>query len=145
MISIDTLLQYKPKVKSDRTPLVLTYHPNLKPIHKIVKNLQHFFKTDLDTIFPLPPLISYRQPPNLHLLLTSDSSTINKKSFSTGTFLCNSSQCCLCPNIDSRSSITGPNGVSFNTVIPKVGASAPQGAFATFKGTLGTKWAIGGH
>ena len=113
--SRDTLLQYKPKLKSDRTPLVLTYHPNLKPIHKIVQNLQHFFKTDphLDTIFPLPPLISYRQPPNLRLLLTSDSSTINKKSFTTGTFPCNSSKCCLCPNIDSRSSITGPNGVSF--------------------------------
>ena len=34
----EALLEYQTKSKSDRTPLVLTYHPHLRPINKIIKN-----------------------------------------------------------------------------------------------------------
>ena len=64
----EALLEYQTKSKSDRTPLVLIYHPHLKPINKIVKNLQPLLNKDphLNQIFSTPPLISYRQPANLN-------------------------------------------------------------------------------
>ena len=110
-ISREALLEYQTKSKSDRTPLVLTYHPHLRPINKIVKNLQPLLNKDphLHQIFSTPPLISYRQPPNLKLLLTSAS--LPNEHFITGTFPCKFSKCHLCPNINTNPTITGPNGV----------------------------------
>ena len=107
----EALLKYQTKLESYRTPLVLTYHPYLRPINKIVKNLQPLLNKDpyLNQIFPAPPLISYRQPPNLKLLLTS-ASLLNER-FITGTFPCNSPKCHLCPNKNTNPTITGPNGV----------------------------------
>ena len=107
----EALLKYQTKSKSDRTPLVLTYHPHLRPINKIVKNLQHLLNKDqhFSKIFSTPPLISYRQPPNLKLLLTSAS--LPNENFITGTFPCKSSKCHLCPNINTNPTITDPNGV----------------------------------
>ena len=60
----EALLKYQTKLESYRTPLVLTYHPYLRPINKIVKNLQPLLNKDpyLNQIFSAPPLISYRQP-----------------------------------------------------------------------------------
>ena len=66
----------------------------------------HFY---LNQIFSAPPLISYRQPPNLKLLLTSAS--LPNERFITGTFPCNFPKCHLCPNINTNPTITGPNGV----------------------------------
>ena len=107
----EALLKYQTKLESYRTPLVLTYHPYLRPINKIVKNLQPLLNKDpyLNQIFSVPPLISYRQPPNLKLLLTSAS--LPNERFITGTFPCNSPKCHLCPNINTNPTITGPNGV----------------------------------
>ena len=108
----EALLKYQTKSKSDCTPLVLTYHPHLRPINKIVKNLQPLLYKDphLNQIFSTPPLISYRQPPNLKLLLTSAS--LPNKHFITGIFPCKSSKCHLCPNINTDPTIAGPNRVT---------------------------------
>ena len=107
----EALLKCQTKSESDRTPLVLTYHPYLRSINKIVKNLQPLLNKDphLNQIFSQPPLISYRQPPNFKLLLTSAS--LPNKSFITGTFRCKSPKCHLCPNINTNSTITGPSEV----------------------------------
>ena len=45
-ISREALLKYQTKLESYRTPLVLTYHPYLRPINKIVKNLQPLLNKD---------------------------------------------------------------------------------------------------
>ena len=85
----ETLLKYQTISESDRIPLVLTYHPYLRPINKIAKNLPPLLNKDppINKIFPAPPLISlYRQAPNLKLLLTSAS--LPNKTFITGTFPC---------------------------------------------------------
>ena len=65
------LLKYQTKSESDRIPLVLTYHPYLRPTSKIAKNLQPLLNKDpyLNKILPASPLISYRQPPDLKLYL----------------------------------------------------------------------------
>ena len=108
----EALLKYQTKSESDGTSLVLTCHPYFRPINKIVKNLQPLLNRDshLNQIFSAPPLISYHQPPDLKLLLTSASLT--NESFITGTFPCKSPKCYLCPNINTNPTITGPNGVS---------------------------------
>ena len=59
-------------------------------------------------IFSAPPFISHRQPPNIKLLLTC---SLPNEHFITGTFSCKSPKCHLCPNINTNSTITGPNGV----------------------------------
>ena len=107
----EALLQYQTKSKSNCTPLDLTYHPHLRPINKIVKNLQPLLNKDphLNQIFSIPPLISYREPPNLKFLLTS--ACLQNKHFITGTFPCKSSKCHLCLNINTNPIITGPNRV----------------------------------
>ena len=108
----EVLLKYQTKSRSDRTPLILTKHTQLRPIKKIVKNLQPLLNKDphLNQIFSTPPLISYRQPPNPKLLLTPAS--LPNEHFITGIFLpCKSPKCHLCPNINTNPTITGPNGV----------------------------------
>ena len=53
--------------------------------------------------------MSYRQPPNLKLLLTFVA--LPNESFITGTFPCKSPKCHLCPNINTNPTKAGPNGV----------------------------------
>ena len=89
----EALLKYQTKSESDRTPLVLIYHPYLRPINKITKNFQRLLNKDpnLKEIFSAPPLISYHQPPNLKLLLTFVS--LPNENFITSTFFCKSLKC----------------------------------------------------
>ena len=56
----EALLNYQTKSESYRTPLVLTYHPYLKPINKIVKNLRPLLNKDphLNQIFSATYIIS---------------------------------------------------------------------------------------
>ena len=56
----EALLKYQTKSKSDRTSPILTYHPHLRPINKIVKYLQPLLNKDphLNQIFSAPLLIS---------------------------------------------------------------------------------------
>ena len=105
------LLKYQSKSYSDRILLVLTYHPYFKSTNKIPKNLQPLLNKYLhfNQIFTASPHISYRQPPNLQLLLTSAS--LPNESFTTGTFPCKSLKCHLCSNTNTDPTITGPNGV----------------------------------
>ena len=96
----EALLKYQTKSKSNRAPLVLTYHPYLRPINKIAKNLQPLLNTDPHfTKSAPPPPVSYRQPSNLKFLLTFAS--LPNESFITGTFPCKSPKCHLCSNINT--------------------------------------------
>ena len=108
----EALLKYQTESKSDRTLLVLTYYPHLRPINKIVKNLQPLLNKNphLNLIFFAPPLKSYRQPPNIKLVLTSAS--LPNEHFITGTFPFKSPKCHLCPNINTNPTIIVPNGAA---------------------------------
>ena len=110
----ENLLQYQPRSNNDRTPLVLTYHPHLKPITHIAKQLRPILRNDpyLRNVFPTPTLVAYRQPPNLRYLLTSNS--LPDPNATHGTFPCNNPRCKLCPHINTTNIIQGPNGKVFN-------------------------------
>lgn len=64
-------LQPKPKRKTDRIPLVLTYNPSLPPIGHIMREHHHILHTSerMERATPQPPLIAFRRPKNLRDLL----------------------------------------------------------------------------
>ncbi|OCT84254.1 hypothetical protein XELAEV_18022402mg [Xenopus laevis] len=80
------LLQYKQNSEINRT------------VRKIARDLQGTFHKDerLKRIFPDPPLLAFRQPPNLNLLITR-SALLNPTK--NGTYPCAKKQCKTCPHI----------------------------------------------
>ena len=60
-----------PPQEQERVPFVLTYQPHFQHINRILRQLQPMLDNDpyLSPLFPLPPIISYRQPPKLRNLL----------------------------------------------------------------------------
>lgn len=66
-------LQYTEKKTNNQVPLVTTYNPALEGIKKIIKDLQPIITEDetLKGIFQQPPLLAFRQPPNLRHKLIS--------------------------------------------------------------------------
>ena len=60
----DLLLQYKPKSQKKRTPLVLTYHPQIRFVAHIAKRLQPILKSDplLQHLFPVPQSLTDNHP-----------------------------------------------------------------------------------
>ena len=78
----DTLLQYNTtRQKSDRIPLVITYHHKLKPVTSIIH--QNYTKMINDNptmkdIFPEPPVVSFRRPSNLSNILVRANHVVRK-------------------------------------------------------------------
>ena len=78
----DTLLQYNTtKPKSDRIPLVITYHHKLKPISTIIhQNYTKMIKDNpaMKDVFPEPPVVSFRRPSNLSNILVRANHVVRK-------------------------------------------------------------------
>ncbi|XP_075770310.1 zinc finger protein RFP-like [Pelodiscus sinensis] len=108
------LLQDRPKKTNNRTPLVITYSPQLKPVQHIINKLQPILEQDtkLQEALGDRPIVSYRQPPNLKMILTNNHSTYHTNT-NPGTFPCNKPHCQFCPHILSAYIIIGPNQVSY--------------------------------
>ena len=104
--------------KSNRVPLVVTYHPHLNRLRNIIRELQHIFDSDphLSRIFPEPPILSFRQPANLRSILVPSRLPHGGGaivSYSHSTRPCNRPRCMTCPLISSDVSISRGN-VTFN-------------------------------
>ncbi|XP_065454583.1 uncharacterized protein LOC135984072 [Chrysemys picta bellii] len=107
------LLQDRPNKENNRTPLAVTFSPQLKPLQRIIRDLQPILKDDplLSQILGDRPVLAYRQPPNLKQILTSNHTSLNKNT-DPGTYPCNKARCQLCPHIYSSDIIIGPNHIS---------------------------------
>ncbi|CAM5130490.1 unnamed protein product [Natator depressus] len=107
------LLQDRPNKENNRTPLAVTFSPQLKPLQCIIKDLQPILKDDptLSQILGERPVLAYRQPPNLKRILTNNHIPHNRTT-NPGTYPCNKARCQLCPHIYSGNTITGPNNIS---------------------------------
>ncbi|CAM4539466.1 unnamed protein product [Lepidochelys kempii] len=107
------LLQDRPNKENNRTPLAVTFSPQLKPLQRIIKDLQPILKADptLSQILGDRPVLAYRQPPNLKQILTNNHIPHNRTT-NPGTYPCNKARCQLCPHIYSGDTITGPNHIS---------------------------------
>ncbi|CAM4645092.1 unnamed protein product, partial [Caretta caretta] len=107
------LLQDRPNKENNRKPLAVTFSPQLKPLQRIIKDLQPILKDDptLSQILGDRPVLAYRQPPNLKQILTSNHIPYNRTT-NPGTYPCNKARCQLCPHIYSGDTIIGPNHIS---------------------------------
>ena len=98
------------KHKNDRTVLAVTYHPKLPSISAIIKKHYRTMAKDPNTkkILPKPPMLAYKQPPNLRNKLCHaklPKQTKPKRSLK-GTKACNT-PCGICPYIlDSKEFIS---------------------------------------
>ena len=70
------------KKVNDRVIFALTYHPGLPSIsHILLKHWKSLVRNpDMQKVFPSPPMVAYRQPPNLKktLVRTTLPSTKNR-------------------------------------------------------------------
>ncbi|XP_065436529.1 zinc finger protein 577-like [Chrysemys picta bellii] len=107
------LLQDRPNKDNNRTPLAITYSPQLKPLQRIIHDLQPILENDpsLSQTLGGRPVLAYRQPPNLKQILTSNY-TPHHRNTNPGTYPCSKPRCLLCPHIYSGNSIRGPNHIS---------------------------------
>ena len=90
-MSRDDLLTYRNRTVSDRTPLVITYHHKLSNIPTIIrKNFEKMIQKhpDMKTVFPSPPVVSFRRPRNLRDSLVCADHTKRR----------NASSCCAAQN-----------------------------------------------
>ncbi|OCT76179.1 hypothetical protein XELAEV_18031371mg [Xenopus laevis] len=92
------LLQYKQKPEINWVSLVVTYNPQLRTLRKIARDLQGTLHKGerLKSIFSDPPLLAFRQPPNLKSLITRSALLQPTKN---GTYPCGKKQCKTCPHI----------------------------------------------
>ena len=95
--------------RSERIPLVLTYHPLNERIKRILLRNFNILSSDPETraVFPQPALVTYCRDSNLRdsLVYTSDSS---QSSFKAGTSPCLHAGCRACHYIFSDTSVRGP-------------------------------------
>ncbi|KAJ7322722.1 hypothetical protein JRQ81_019009, partial [Phrynocephalus forsythii] len=110
----DNLLQDISKGPNDRTPLVVTYSPQVKPLICIVNDLQPILdkNTTLSKALGGRPILAYRQPPNLKQILMH--TRLENSNMDNGTKPCHKPRCQLCPHIYSGNTITGPNNVEYS-------------------------------
>ena len=104
-------LQYNTERRKNtsRVPLVVTYHPSLKPLRRILHQIHGLIEDDEDlrTLFPDPPLVSFRQTDSLHNKLVR--SNRNRQTTENGTFPCKYQRCMTCANIQQGHCITFKN------------------------------------
>ncbi|OCT97092.1 hypothetical protein XELAEV_18009315mg [Xenopus laevis] len=84
------------------------YNPRLKALRKIARELQGKLEKDnrLHIIFPDPPLLAFRQPPNLRKLIIRSS-----LSGDHGTHPCGRKRCKTCPHILSADRVQIPDTI----------------------------------
>jgi len=127
----NSLLNKTNKIANDRVPCVVSYHPSITRLPSIIyKNYKNIIENSnldyLQKAFPEPPMVAYKQPPNLkNKLIQTDIFKVKvKKQISTTNHKCNRSRCKLCPifnessnftNCISKKSITIRNGGNCTT------------------------------
>ena len=108
----EDLLIPRIKNKEQVTPLVVTFHPDLPPLTRILRNNQCVINTSprLRGALPEPPLVAYRRPPNLRNFLVR-AAYGQKRATHEGNSRCNQPRCKTCAHIRTgttlRSTTTG--------------------------------------
>ena len=109
----ETLQPCPPRPPLKRTPLVVTYHPSLTTLARIVKKHLPILHTSsrLKQTVPNPPLVAFRQPKNLRDLLVRAKLNTPDPPTNTGNNTCGHARCKCCKEIVttnySRSHNTG--------------------------------------
>ena len=107
----DHLINYQNRNTNSqsRIPLVLTYHPSLPSISSIINKHWTILTTNSTTrqIFDTPPMVAYRQPPNLKKIIVKASLRSTTKKTIPGTCKpCNNCKTCRFMYNTNESEIT---------------------------------------
>jgi peptide-methionine (R)-S-oxide reductase len=97
------ILKRANKPKTDRVVLAITYHPKLPSVSNIIKKHWRTLNKDpkAKEMFPQPPMIAFKQPPNLKSKLCQarlPKQRLHQKRHLPGTRPCNK-PCGICPYI----------------------------------------------
>jgi hypothetical protein len=97
------ILKKTNRPKTDRVVLAITYHPKLPSVSNIIKKHWRTLNRDPKAreMFPQPPMIAFKQPPNLKSKLCQarlPKQRLHQKRQITGTRSCNK-PCGICPYI----------------------------------------------
>ena len=97
----ETLQLHQPRPLLKRTPLVVTYHPNLTTLARIVKKHLPILHTSsrLKQAVPNPPLVAFRRPNNLRDLLVRAKLNTPAPPTNTGNNMCGHARCKCCKEI----------------------------------------------
>ncbi|XP_059589400.1 uncharacterized protein LOC109283074 isoform X2 [Alligator mississippiensis] len=107
----EELLQYRRTPPPPNcTPLVMMYHPSLELVRKILKQLQPILDRDLflKKVFPEPPILAFKQAPNLANLITR-SKLPQAQNTPKGSRPCHDKKCKTCQHISATPIITTPH------------------------------------
>lgn len=103
------------KSKSQRVPLVLTYHPSVAPVADVITRNWRILTEHSSTqrIFKTPPITSYRRDKNIkdNVVRASLQSDINPN---VGTTPCRRRVCYTCQHVTTTDCITGPHGNTYH-------------------------------
>ena len=100
--------------KVDRIPFVVTYHPSLPPVTRILKDAWNFMTTSdqhLKEVFHKPPMVAFRQPKNSSLrsrLVKTKLPTRNQRTL-PGLKKCQKPRCSTCKHISEGKQVRSAN------------------------------------
>jgi ribosomal protein L31 len=113
------VLQKVNKQKTERVVLAVTYHPKLPSISNIIRKHWRTMTKDpkAKEMFPQPPMIAFKQPPNIKRKLCQaklPTQKMHQKRQLTGTKPCNK-PCSICPYVlQSKEFISTHTKENFN-------------------------------
>eukprot|EP00061_Rhincodon_typus_P004541 g22841.t1 len=94
---------------TDRVPFIILYFPDTEKLHHVLCSLQHIIEDDeqLAKIFPTPPLLTFKQPPNLKFtIVRSKLPSLQDNIDHDTTQLCHGNLCKTCQIFDMDTTIT---------------------------------------
>ena len=104
----DLLTRRQDNAKSDRVPFVATYFPGAEKLRRGLRRFQHLLEEDerLAKALPAPPVLAFRQPPNLRRLLVK--SKFHSQDHQPENYVrpCGKSRCSTCTAICTETTIT---------------------------------------
>eukprot|EP00061_Rhincodon_typus_P001375 g14624.t1 len=86
---------------TNRVPFVVQYFPGAEKLHHVLRSLQHVIDDDkhLTKIIPMPPLLTFKQPPNLkQAIVRSKLSSLQDNIKHNATQPCHSKLCKTMPD-----------------------------------------------
>ena len=109
---IDALAPRSKRTKSNRVPLVTTFHPNLPNLRRITKSFFPLLHTSsrLKQAIPETPIVAYRRPKNLRDLLVSAQLKPTEFAPAHGSAACGGSRCLTCQHIQTGTTVRSSTG-----------------------------------
>eukprot|EP00061_Rhincodon_typus_P002515 g17757.t1 len=107
--SHNNLLRKQTQDTTDRLLFVVQYFPKAEKLHHVLHSLQHVIDDDkhLTKIIPMPPLLTFKQPPNLKLTIVhSKPPSLQNNSDHDTTQPCHGNRCKTCQIINMDTTIT---------------------------------------